>query len=116
MKLKLIILFIIVILLTSCTQVIVDEADEIRLNKWSAELENSSTVTLDFDDDIARFKIKSKDKEANSIIKGLYAIDDKNIMIYNQDENEPYFFGYKINNNKLVLKYDGGSLALTRRN
>ncbi|MBR1731407.1 MAG: hypothetical protein IJ725_03105 [Ruminococcus sp.] len=114
MKLKLIIPIIIALLLTSCTQVIVDEADEIRLNKWCAKLENESEVSLSFDDNTACFRIDSKDKDAETEIKGLSVIDNKNIMIYNESESEPYFFEYKIKNNTLTLKYSGGSLTLTR--
>lgn len=116
MKTKLIILLFTALLLTSCTRVTLDKADEIRMNTWSAELENGSVVTLSFQDDNAEFKINGKDKDARADLKGLCVIDDKKILIYNQSESESYFFDYKIKNNTLILNYNGGSMILTRQN
>lgn len=114
MKFKLIIPILIMVIMTSCTRVIVDTEDEIRMNKWSASLKNGSSITLVFEDDIAEFKIYSKDKGAQADLKGLCVIDDKKILIYNQNEGEPYFFDYKVKNNELILRYDGGKLVLNR--
>ncbi len=116
MRLKLFIPIIIMFFLTSCTQVIVNTTDEIRLNNWSAKPENGSTVTLSFNDDTAEFRIKSTDPDARAKISGLCFIDDKRIFIYNQIENEPYIFEYKLKDNQLIMKYNGGKLVLTRNN
>lgn len=115
MKIKLIIPIIIILLLTSCTQVIVNNSDEIRMNKWSAESENGNKAVLRFNEEIAEFKVMNNNKELLSL-KGLCVIDDKKLLIYNQSEQEPYFFDYKISNNNLILNYDGKSLNLTRLN
>ena len=113
MKIKLFIPIVIILLLTSCTQVIVDRADEIRMNKWTAQQENGNMISLSFRDDVAEFNVKNNNKKILNL-KGLCVIDDKRMLIYNQSEEEPYFFDYKINNNKLILKYDKGKIELTR--
>ena len=116
MRLKLFIPIIIMFFLTSCTQVIMNTADEIRQNNWSAKPENGSVITLRFNDDNAEFRINSKDPDVCAEIKGLCFIDDKRIYIYNQIENEPYIFEYKLKNNQLILKFIGGKLVLIRNN
>ena len=116
MKIKLIIPVLIMVILTSCTQVISDSADEIRLNSWRTELNSGSTVALRFDGDNAELKVDSKDKDACVSLKGLCVIDEKTVFIYNKSEGEPYYFNYNIKNNTLVLKYDSGTLVLTREN
>ena len=113
MKLKLITSILIILFLTSCTQVVVDNSDEIRMNKWSAKSENGNISVLKFKNDIAEFKVKNNNKEI-VYLKGLCLIDDKKLMIYNQSEQEPYFFEYKIKNNNLILKYDGKNLKFSR--
>ena len=116
MKIKLIIPLIIMALLCSCTQVVTDKADEVRLNNWSAALGNENRVSLSFDGDTAEFKVQSDDSDAAVTLKGVGVVDNNNILIYNQSESEPYFFTYKIKNNTLILGYDGGRLTLTRDN
>ena len=116
MKIKLLIPIIIAVIMSSCTQVVIDSADEIRMNTWSTKLQNGSVVSLRFKEDIACFKINSSDKDACACIKGLGVIDDSKIMIYNKSDNEPYFFNYKIKKNTLVLSYENGSLTLSRKN
>lgn len=116
MKIKLVIPIILIFIMTSCAPVITGTADEIRINDWSATLKNGSVVTLSFDEDYAEFKINSTDKDAEADIKGLGVIDNRQILIYNQSEIEPYYFKYSLNNNKLTLKYNGGKVVLTRDN
>lgn len=116
MKLKLIIPIIIAIIMSSCTQVVIDSADEVRLNSWVAKLKNGSSVSLNFIDDIATLNIKNPDKNACVSIKGLGVIDDKRILIHNKSESESYIFNYTIKNNHLILKYNHGSISLSRKN
>ena len=116
MKTKLIIPIVIMFFLTSCAQVVVNTADEIRLNRWSASLQNGSTVKLNFKNDTAEFCVKSKDNDAQITINGLCFFDKQSMLIYDKKENEPYIFEYKIKNNKLILKHSGGRLVLTREN
>ena len=114
MKIKLIIPIIIAVIMTSCTQIVIDSADEIRMNTWSTKLQNGSAVSLRFKQDTACFKIISSDKDACACIKGLGLIDDSKIMIYNKSDNEPYLFNYIIKNNTLKLTYNKDSILLLR--
>ena len=98
----------------SCTQVIVNSADEIRLNKWSAETEYDKVITLDFNGDKGVFKVNSRDKKASLTISGLCIIDADKIAIFNEADNENYIFSYKLKGDKLTLKYSGGKLNLLR--
>ena len=116
MKIKLIIPIFIMIFLCSCSSVVKNAADEIRLNKWSAELENKSVVTLQFKGDTAKLNIKAESKEASAQIKGVSFIDTKRIVIVNNSDKELYTFNYTLKNNKLKLKYKGGAVSLTRKN
>jgi len=114
MKLKLIIPVIIMTIFTSCTQVVLSAADEVRLNTWTTELDNGYSVKLSFDEDTAIFKMKNTEADEATVIKGLCVFDEMRFLIYNQNENEPYVFDYKIKNNTLILKYEENSLVLTR--
>lgn len=113
MKIKLLVPMVIILLMTSCTQVTVNNSDEIRMNKWTSMTENGNTASLTFKEDIAEFKVRNNNKELFRL-KGLCVIDSKRLLIYNQSDSEPYFFEYIIKNNNLTLKYDGGSIKLTR--
>ena len=116
MKIKLVISVIIIMLfMTSCARTAADTADEIRLNSWSAALQNGSVVTLSFKNDTAELTVKSMDINARASIKGLCFFDKKSMLIYDKKECEPYIFNYRINNNTLILNYSGGRMILTRR-
>ena len=104
------------VLLSSCAPVVSTVSDEIRLNSWSARLKNGSSVALSFTGDNADFIISHSDKSRCSELKGLCVIDGDELMIYNSSDGEPYIFEYTLNDNKLVLKYDGGKLSLTKDN
>ena len=75
---------------------------------------NGTVVTLSFKNDTAEFCAKSKDSDAQTTIKGICFFDEKSMLIYNKNDSEPYIFEYEIKNNKLILKYGGGKLVLTR--
>ena len=106
--------FILIIIMSSCTQIIKNTADEIRLNKWKAKLKSGSIVTLKFKEDSADFNISSKDKKSDVKLCGLCVIDSENIMIFDDNDNQNYVFSYKVKDNKLVLNYDEGEMVLKR--
>lgn len=114
MKIKLLITIIIMLFLTSCTQVVKSPADEVRMNRWSTELGSGSVVTLSFKDDTGELIIDGKGNAPKTSIKGLAVIDNSLIMLYDKAEREPYYFKYKIKNNTLILKYNKDSIVLTR--
>lgn len=106
---------LLVIMLSSCTQIIDNYADEIRLNKWSAELENENSVTLKFKEDNAVFEVVSKDKQSCVKLKGLCIIDKSNIMISDKYDGQNYIFSYKLKDNRLKLTYNDGTITLKRK-
>lgn len=112
MKKILLIPLCILLLLTSCTQVVSNTADEIRLNKWSATLGGNRRVTLSFNDDIGSFNISSKENKIK--IKGLTIIDSDTIAIFDSDDSEVYRFKYSLKENKLKLTNSYGTLYLKR--
>ncbi|MCH5303322.1 MAG: hypothetical protein J1E41_00540 [Ruminococcus sp.] len=101
--------------MSSCTQVVKNTADEIRLNTWSARLKSESMVTLKFKEDIASFKVTSSDKKPDLKLSGLCIIDSKNIMIFDDSDNQNYVFSYKLKENKLILGYNSVKLTLKRK-
>jgi len=98
----------------SCTQVVVNSADEIRLNKWSVSTEFDKEVTLEFKGDKGIFKVESEDKKSCVTLSGLCIIDADKIAIFNESDKENYIFSYKIRGNKLNLSYSEGKLTLLR--
>lgn len=108
--------FFLVIMCTACTQTIENSADEIRLNKWSVTTKFDKTVTLEFSEDIATFKVDSTDKKACVTLSGLCIIDSDKISIYNEADKENYILSYKLKGNKLILRYSGGKITLFRIN
>lgn len=112
MKKILLIPLCILLLLTSCTQVVSNTADEIRLNKWSATLGGNRRVILSFKDDIGSFYISSKENKIK--IKGLTIIDSDTIAIFDSDDSEVYRFKYSLKENKLKLTNSYGTLYLKR--
>ncbi len=107
--------FMLIIIISSCTPVVKNTADEIRRNVWSAELKSGECVTLDFKEDDALFKILSKNKKTVLKIKGLCIIDKKKMMIFDSTDKENYVFDYKLKDDKLKLFYDSGELTLVRK-
>lgn len=105
--------FMLIILMCSCSRVVKNTADEIRLNEWSTDLKNNFNVSLKFNDDKARFIIRKK----NNIyceISGTSFMDKRALMIFDENDKRNYTFDYKLNGNILALKYDGGSVRLKR--
>lgn len=100
--------------MSSCTQVIFNNSDEIRLNSWSAAQKGGNYVSLKFVEDNAEFKILSENKKPKLTIKGLCLIDKNNIMIFDNSDKQSYTFSYTLKDNKLKLRYDNGELTLKR--
>ena len=101
------------IMLSSCTAVVDNQADEIRLNRWSASLAGQRKVTLSFDMDIGRLYISEKEKSIAEI-KGLALIEKTQIALYDSEDKVFYRFDYSLKENKLKLSTKDGSLTLKR--
>lgn len=113
MKKLIAMLWMCVLLLTSCEQVITNTADEVRLNRWSAKLGGGRVASLSFTDDYGCFKISSKEKRYSVKISGLAFIDKKSIALFDGESGYPYRFNYSINENKLKLSTAQGAITLT---
>jgi hypothetical protein len=108
-------ILLIVVLFSSCTQVPVNSADNVRMNLWKNTLKNGTTVTLSFDvNNCAVLKTTSKDKQACTTIEGLCIIDKKSILISDEATKENFVFSYKATGSKLKLKNDYGSVILKK--
>ncbi len=105
----------IIAVFTSCGAVVVNEADEIRLNSWSARLKSGSRVTLSFDGDRADFTVKSDDRDARLRLSGLCFFDSEKFALYDEKDKSEYIFRYRLRDNKLTLLYDEGKITLKRR-
>ncbi len=101
--------------LCSCTRAIKNSSDEIRLNSWSARLYGKSVASLKFSGDEASFIILDKNNKTELKISGTAFIDKNRIMIFEKDSKENYIFGYKLKDNILSLRYDGGKINLHRQ-
>lgn len=115
-KLLLILLFVLTVLFSSCTQTVENVYDEIKLNSWNLTTDYGKKVTLTFEDDVAFFKIQSEEKATDVQIKGLCVIDNEYITIFDQNDKESYMFKYKLKNNKLTLSYYDNKITLTKNN
>lgn len=113
-RLSIIFVTILLILsLTSCTQIVSNTADQIRLNNWRAVLENESIVTLDFNEDIARFTVQKKNKTYLKL-KGVCIFDKESLVIFDESTSYKYSFDYYVTGNKLKLTYEDNSITLKK--
>ena len=110
-----IVILSLIIICCGCTRVIETASDEIKSNKWKMTTDFGKKVVLKFSGDTAIFRVKSKDKFACVVIKGLCVIDSKKISIFNNSDKENYTFRYKLKGNRLRLKYMGGQINLIRQ-
>ena len=113
-KLRLILVAILLILtFTSCTQIVSNTADQIRLNNWKTVLENESIVTLNFNEDIATFSVKENNKTYLKL-KGVCIFDKDSLVIFDEKTSYKYSFDYIVTRNKLKLDYGGNSITLKK--
>lgn len=108
-------LFFLSFTLCSCTRVIKNPADEIRLNIWKCEFKDKSVFLLEFKEDDAVIKILKSNKKADLKISGKAFIDKKRIAVFDRDK-ENYIFDYELKGSVLRLKYGGGTIDLKRIN
>ncbi len=77
-------LFFACILLTSCSRVVVNSADELTMHKWEREFENGTKITLSFSLDDATLRVKTNDGE-DCVLSGLCEINSSVFVIYDKD-------------------------------
>ncbi len=100
--------------MTSCTQVIKNSADEIRLSSWRAELKGGGAVEFSFNEDDAEFIILNSKNKTVSEIKGKAFFDKTRLTVFDEKDTQSYVFNYKLKDNKLKLFYAGGEITLKR--
>ena len=99
--------------LASCTQIVSNNADQIRLNNWKTVLKNESIVTLNFNEDIANFTVKKNNKTYLKL-KGVCIFDKDSLVIFDEKTSYNYSFDYIVTGNKLKLNYGGNSITLKK--
>lgn len=113
-RLSIIFVTILLILsLSSCTQIVSNTADQIRLNNWKTVLKNESIVTLDFNEDIAKFTVQKKNKTYLEL-KGVCIFDKESLVIFDESTAYKYSFDYCVTGNKLKLTYEDNSITLKK--
>ncbi len=100
--------------MASCTQVIKNSADEIRLSSWRAELKSGGVCELKFDEDDVEFIILNLKNKSASVIKGKAFFDKNRMIVFDEKDEQSYVFNFKLKNNKLTLFYNSGKLTLKR--
>ncbi|MGN1138105.1 MAG: hypothetical protein ACI4RM_01565 [Ruminococcus sp.] len=113
-KFRLITITILLILaLTSCSQIVSNTADQIRLNNWRTVLKNESIVTLNFNEDIAKFTVEKNEKTYLKL-KGVCIFDKESFVIFDESTSYKYSFDYSVTGNKLKLTYGDNSITLKK--
>lgn len=107
------VIFLLILSLTSCTQIVSNTADQIRLNNWKTQLKNESIVTLDFKGDIAKFTVQKKNKIYLKL-KGVCIFDKESLVIFDESTSYKYSFDYCVTGNKLKLTYGDNSITLKK--
>ena len=111
-KLTCVILCISVVLVFSgCQQVVTNPADELTLNKWVGELENSNTVSLEFDGSVATLSVTLYDKK-NASISGLCELSDSAFVIHDASTKIPYAFSYIVHFDRVEIVYKENTVLL----
>lgn len=103
-----------VFFMTSCTQVIKNSADEIRLSSWRTELKSGGAIKLCFNEDDAEFIILNSKNKIISEIKGKAFFDKTKLTFFDNKDKLSYVFSYKLKDNKMKLFYNGGEITLKR--
>lgn len=98
--------------LVSCTPVINNASDELRMNDWRYEGDNGSTVSLSFDDTDAYLYIENAAYTLD--ISGLCAADDDSLTICDTDIGKNYSFGYHLYGDRVELNFGSGVLELLK--
>ena len=106
------VLFVLCVLLSSCSRVIVTPADELCVNSWSNSFDNCNIATLSFGEDTCSLVIENPDHMLD--ISGVYAVTDDSLIICDADSGIHYTFGYRLHGDRVELSSDGGVLELLK--
>ncbi len=109
----LLISFIMLITLCSCTQQKINSlSNELKSKEWEGKGEYMTTITLDFEEDNATVEIVAYGGAKNSI-SGLSIVSDSTITINDDKLKKNFTFTYTLQGNQLELEYDGQKIIMT---
>ncbi len=102
---------LITVFLCSCTQVVTNSADELKMGEWSETLENESIISLSFDGDFATLKIANEYME-NVCISGLCEFSETDFVIHDEKTKTPFAFSYIVHFDRVEIVYGGNTVSL----
>lgn len=108
-----ILVFAFLLLLCSCTKVIVNSADELTSYSYSKEFENGNIVSLSFDENNATLSMKTK-RGDKAVISGFCEISDSEFVIFDSKTYVSYPFGYRVHYDSVDIMYDTNVLTLDK--
>ncbi len=97
--------------LCSCTQVVTNSADELKMGEWSETLENESIILLSFDGDFAALEITNKGMESVSI-SGLCEVSETDFVIHDEKTKTPFAFSYIVHFDRVEIVYGENTVSL----
>jgi hypothetical protein len=109
-KIVVVLIFLISVILSSCTTDTSGYKNELVSRKWYTELKGGATINLEFSEDIAKLKMKNADKKVE--IKGRYVADNETFVIFVPEISQNYSFTYLPKGNNLDITYNGYTITL----
>lgn len=101
-----------VLCLCGCTRVIDSPADEIKLYRWEAKLDNGNKATLSFDDGKAEFSAVSEDFSLE--LSGVVILTDDAFIICDENDDMHYPFSYTLYGDRVELSSNGSVISLKK--
>ena len=109
-KIVVVLIFLISVILSSCTTDTSGYKNELVSRKWYTELKGGATINLEFSEDIAKLKKKNADEKVE--IKGRYVADNETFVIFVPEISQNYCFTYLPKGNNLDITYNGYTITL----
>ena len=110
--LRILLLLIAVLSLSSCVKSIQRPADELKLYTWSGSFEQGADVTLSFTQTEGYLEIENDDSSLS--VGGLCMLTDDELLIFDENSGMNYSFGYRLYGDRVELNRDGSVLTLKK--
>ena len=108
-----VLIFLMVLMLSGCETAPKGNISELTDYSWQAKLDSGAEVSLDFDEDRARFYVKNGEKTVS--ISGRYLADETEFVIFMPEIKQNYGFGYTPRGSLLDIKHDGKTITMKKR-
>lgn len=95
----------------ACTDAVINNADELRLNKWSAGLDNGGNISLSFSGDYATLMLTNSELEEYTV-SGLCEISDTLFVIHDKSADTPFAFSYIVHFDSVEILYEENTVRL----